>query len=158
MTENKIVSAVNNMLQTDRMHRQLIESNVSAIGIHRTQHRILMHIARNNKLASQKSLADHIGVTPAAITGALKKLEADGYIKRVHGSDNRYNEIEITDDGKKIVEESRSLFLSVDMSLFEDFSNEELDGYIAYLEKIQNNIKKASKCTPKEGDKNESMV
>ena len=116
------------MIHTDRMHKQLLDSKVSAIGIHRTHHIILMHIARNSKLASQKSLADHIGITPAAVTGALKKLEADGYIKRVHGSDNRYNEIEITEEGKRIVEESRSLFLSIDMSLFDGFSEEELDG------------------------------
>ena len=141
MTESKVFNAVNIMIKTNRMHRHLIDSMVCGIGIHRTHHRILMHIALNDKLDSQKSLAEHIGVTPAAITVALKKLECDGYINREQGSDNRFNEIVITDLGKKVVEDTRVLFSEIDTSLFEGFSEEELDGYIAYHEKIQNNIK-----------------
>ena len=141
MTDNKIFNAVNIMIQTNRMHRHLIDSMVSEIGIHRTHHRILMHIALNDRLDSQKSLAEHIGITPAAITFALKKLECDGYIKRLQGSDNRFNEIVITDLGKEVVENTRALFSEIDTLLFEGFSEEELDGYIAYHEKIQNNIK-----------------
>ena len=142
MNESKIFSAVNTMIRTDRMHKHLLDSNVGKIGIHRTQHRILMYISRNNKLGSQKSLAEHIGISAAAITGALKKLEQDGYIKRAQGSDNRYNEVQITDLGKKAVEDTRALFSELDTSLFEGFSDDELDGYIYYLEKIQNNINK----------------
>lgn len=130
------------MIKTNRMHRHLIDSMVSKIGIHRTHHRILMHIAISNKLESQKSLAEHMGVSAAAITFALKKLESDGYIKRLQGNDNRFNEIVITDLGKEVVENTRALFSEIDTSLFEGFSEEELDGYIAYHEKIQKNIKK----------------
>ena len=141
MTDSKIFDAVNIMIQTSRMHMHLIDSMVSKIGIHRTHHRILMHIALNDKLDSQKSLAEHIGVTPAAITIALKKLESDGYIRREQGEDNRFNEIVITDFGKKVVENTKSLFSRIDTSLFDGFSEEELEGYIAYHEKIQHNIK-----------------
>ena len=142
MIDNKIFSAVNIMIQVDRMHKQLLDSTVSYIGLHRTQHRVLMHIARNNRLNSQKSLADHIGVTPAAITGTLKKLETEGYIKRVQGNDNRYTEVVMTDRGKKVVDDTKLLFSEVDTSLFSDFTDDELDGYITYLEKIKNNITK----------------
>jgi DNA-binding MarR family transcriptional regulator len=102
-----------------------------------------MHIAHNKKLDSQKCLADHIGISAAAITGALKKLEKDGYIKRVPGIDNRFNEVEITEAGQSIVEKTRTLFSKADTSLFEGFTEEELDGYIKYLEKIEKNIKKS---------------
>lgn len=146
MQESKIFSAVNTMIQTDRMHKHLLDSTVNTFGIHRTQHRILMHISRISRLDSQKALAEHIGITPSAITGALKKLEKDGYIRRIQGSDNRYNEIEITDEGKKIVESTKNAFAEVDTSLFDGFTDEELDGYIAYLEKIQANIKKRVPC------------
>ncbi len=142
MTEHKISSAVNTMIQTERMHKHLLDSAVSSIGIHRTHHRILIYIAHNNPLDSQKALADHIGISPAAITGALKKLENDGYIKRVQGSDNRFNVVEITDEGKMLIENTRALFISVDTTLFEGFTDEELEEYISILEKIQCNIKK----------------
>lgn len=152
MNEEKISTAVNTMIKTDRMHKHLLDSNVSKIGIHRTQHIILMHIARHGKLTSQKSLADHIGITPAAITGVLKKLESDGFIERVQGSDNRYNEVKVTERGKAVVEESFQMFSRLDMSLFEGFSDDELDGYISYLEKIQENIRKNSDISGVEGN------
>ena len=141
MNEEKISSAVNVMIQTDRMHKHLLDSNVSKIGLHRTAHRVLMHIARHGRMLSQKSLAEHIGITPAAMTGVLKRLENDGYIKRFQGDDNRYNEVKLTDKGKNVIEESFRLFTRLDASLFEGFTDEELDGYIRYLEKIQNNIR-----------------
>ena len=143
MEEHKLFLAVNMMMRIHKMHIQMIDSNVSKIGMHSTHHRILMHIARNNKLDSQKSLAEHIGVTPAAITGALKKLEKDGYIKRIQGIDNRYNEVEITENGKVIVEKTRKLFSEIDKQLFSGFSEKELDEYMFYMGKIQANIKSA---------------
>ena len=151
MQDNTIVSAVNQMIKTVRMHKQLIDSKVANICIHRTAHRILMHIAKNDRLESQKALAEHIGITPAAITGELKKLEKEGYIKRVHGNDNRYNTVEITDEGKKVVEETRTLFSEIDNAMFSDFTEEELETYIKALEKIQNNIKNNMQCITKEG-------
>ena len=157
MEENKLFLAVNMMVRTHRMHKQLLDSNVSKIGIHSTQHRILMHIAKNKRLDSQKSLAEHIGVTPAAITGSLKKLEKDGYIKRVQGSDNRYNEVEITESGKIIVEKTRKLFSEIDKELFSGFSESELENYIYYIEKIQENIKRATE-NESEGNCCEKMV
>ena len=150
MNKEKISTAVNVMIQTDRMHKHLLDSNVSKIGLHRTQHRVLMHIARHGKLLSQKSLAEHIGITPAAITGVLNKLENDGYIQRVHGDDNRFNEVKVTELGKRVVEDSFELFSRLDTSLFEGFSDSELDGYIHCLEKIQNNIRKNSENSKEE--------
>lgn len=144
MNQEKISSAVNVMIQTDRMHKHLLESNVSKTGLHRTSHRVLMHIARHGKLLSQKSLAEHIGITPPAITGILKRLENDGYIKRLQGDDNRYNEVKVTERGKKIVEDSFLMFSMLDKSLFDGFSDSELDLYIHCLEKIQENIRKHS--------------
>ena len=146
MTEEKITSAVNEMIQTDRMHKHLLGNSVSKIGLHRTQHRVLLHIAKNDKLQSQKSLAEHLGITPAAITGVLKKLELDGYITRAQGDDNRYNEVCLTEAGKAVVEESFNLFSELDKTLFENFSDEELEGYIYFLKKIQNNITKQLEC------------
>jgi DNA-binding MarR family transcriptional regulator len=142
MSENKIFTAVNMMMQTEKMHRCLLESKVKDFGMHITSHRVLMHLARFDKLLSQKELADRLSITPAAVTGILKRLEAEKYIERRPSSDNRYNEISITDKGRDVVEHTRQTFGSADRALFEDFSDEELEVYVRCLEKMQNNIKK----------------
>ena len=138
--DNIVSRAVDMMIRTDHMHKSLIDGIVKDIGIHRTQHRMLMHISRKGTLTSQKELADHLGITPPAVTGALKKLESDGYVKRSLGHDNRYNELEITEKGREIVARTKKLFTSADREIFDGFSEEELDSYIACLEKMQANM------------------
>ena len=142
MIESKLSRAINMMIKTDHMHRALIDSRVGSLGIHRTQHRILMHLARHDSLPSQKELAAHLDVTPAAVTGALKKIEQDGYVERTLGHDNRYNELRITDKGRELVNKTELVFSEADSSMFEGFSDYELDMYISCLEKLQANIRK----------------
>ena len=135
------IRAVEMMIRTDHMHRALIDSRVHEIGVHRTQHRILMHLARREHLPSQKELAAHLDITPAAVTGALKKIERDGYIERTLGQDNRFNELRITEKGRDLVKLTRRLFSEADMSVFDGFSEEELSTYVAFLEKMQENMR-----------------
>ena len=142
MTETRLYRAIEVMIKTDHMHKALIDNSVKALGIHRTQHRILMHLARHDKLPSQKELAEHLDVSPAAITGALKKIEADGYVERTLGQENRYNELRITDKGRELVKKTRRIFCEIDSSMFDGFSDDELDIYISCLERLQANIRK----------------
>ena len=148
MQENNLLRAMEMMIRTDHMHKALIDSRVRTLGIHRTQHRILMHLARHEKLPSQKELADHLDVTPAAVTCALKKIEKDGYVERTLGHDNRYNELRITEKGKALVMQTRKLFCEADSSMFDGFTDEELQTYISCMEKLQANIRK--QCERKE--------
>jgi len=141
MSENNTFNAVNMLISTNRMHKRLIDSSVCAnIGLHRTQHIILMHLSRKERLPSQKELAEHLNITPAAVTGALKKLEIGGYIERSAGDDNRFNEIFITELGKHVVEETKAMFSKIDAGMFSGFSSEELSILIGYLERMQKNM------------------
>ena len=101
-----------------------------------------MQLARCEKLPSQKELADYLDITPAAVTGALKKIEQDGYVERTLGQDNRYNELKITEKGRALVAKTRKLFSETYSLMFDGFSEEELDNYISYLGRLQTNIKK----------------
>ena len=142
MSEEKLCRAVELMKKTTHKHRQLFDSKVKEIGIQQTRHRILMHLARHKMLPSQKELCDHLNITAAAVTLSLKKLERDGYIERSLGHDNRYNETRITEKGKVLVERTRDVFSKTDREIFEGFSEEELDSYIACLQKMHFNINK----------------
>ena len=142
MSENKLSKAIEMMIKTAHMHRALIDARIGNLGIHRTHHRILMHLARHDSLPSQKELAEHLDVTPAAVTGAIKKLEQDGYVERTLGHDNRFNELRITAKGRELIFKTKEIFSEVDASMFDGLSDEELDTYVSCLEKLQRNIKK----------------
>lgn len=140
MKEELVSRAISGMIATDRMHKSIIDAKIHDIGLHRGQYFILMHIAETGALASQKEIAERFNISQAAVTGALRKLESDGYISRSLGEDNRYNRIEITEKGRDMVERSRKLFRDTDRYLFFGFTEEELLGYISCLEKIRENI------------------
>lgn len=141
MDGNKYYSCIEILIKVNRSHKKMIDYGVSTkIGLHRTQHIILMRLARSAALSSQKELAEHLGITPAAISGALDKLEAGGYIERKIGADNRFNEIVITELGKSIVSETKELFSEIDKSLFLGFSDQELIEFKAFLERMNYNI------------------
>ena len=150
MSDDRLTRAVEMMIRTDHMHRHLIDSRASELGIHRTQHRILMKLARHDKLPSQKELASCLDVTPAAVTVALKKLERDGYVEKALGQDNRYNEVFITEKGRELVDRTRKLFSATDKSLFKGFSPEELENYITSLEKLEENIRGQLSSQPRD--------
>ena len=141
MTDNKVFHATAMLMHTNRLHKAMIDSRVKDIGIHRTQHRILMHLAKCDRIPSQKELAEHLEVTPAAVTLAIKQIEKDGYIKRTLGKDSRFYEIEITERGRELVALTRALFSEADSLMFEGFSEEELEEFAGYLGRIQHNIK-----------------
>ena len=145
MSDTRLSRAVEMMIKVNKLHRAMIDMQTKEIGIHRTQHRILIHLDKDGALPSQRELAAKLDITPAAVTVALKKLENDGYIERTLGQDTRYNEIKITEKGRELLDRTHELFLRVDSAMLEGFSNEELDAYIAFLERMQKNIQKQTK-------------
>lgn len=138
--EEKFLLAMRKMIKIQKKHKSFIDSKVSEFGLHTTHHRVLMHLARKGSLLSQKELALHLEITPAAVTGILQKLETDGYIERTLGTDNRFNEIAITELGKTIVEKTKIIFSDIDKSLFKNFTEDEMTAFIDFLDRIHANM------------------
>ncbi len=128
------------MIITNRLHYRVLEKNLESIGIHRASHRVLMTLARN-QFASQVDLARRMEVSPASIAVTLKNLEKTGYIKKTaKKEDNRINFVELTDKGRKLVEESREFFDNLDKEMYQGFSEEERRELCNYLDRIYDNI------------------
>ena len=133
--------AIHLFIRVSHMHHAAIEGRIMKLGFHHSQHRMLMHLARYEHIPSQKELAEAMGITPAAVTTTLKRLEKEGYITRtVTDEDNRRNEIRITDAGLTAINESRALFDSVDHRMFNGISEEELKAFTATLERMRDNL------------------
>ena len=126
-------------MKTDRLHRKAFESLVSRLGIHRSQHILLMHLARGEM--SQTELAAHLEISTAAVAVSLKKLEAGGYIeKKTAERDSRYNEIALTKKGRDIITSSERFFCDIDSAMIEGITPEMLDSFVKCLEIMQNNL------------------
>ncbi len=133
--------AVRVLRRVMRRHHACMERQIGDLGIHHSQHRMLMHLAHRCHSPSQKELAKVMGISPAAVATTLKKLEKEGYITRAAtDEDNRRNEIRITDQGLAKVAESRERFEAVDRAMFEGLSDEELRTLSSLIRRLDDNL------------------
>ena len=124
---------VDTVIRINHMHRNVCDAYIDSIGIHRHQHMVLVKLSRGEKITSQKALADAFGISPAAITVILKKLACSE-------TDNRYNEIRITEAGLAFVQESQKIFSGIDAVMLEGFSPEEVEQMTELLLRVKENL------------------
>lgn len=140
--QKDLTHIVRTLICVSHLHHSAIEGRVSKLGFHHSQHRMLMHLAKHEHIPSQKELADELGISPAAVTTTLKRLEKDGYITRTATEgDNRCNEIRITEAGRSVIQESCEIFYAVDKAMFEGFDDHELSTLTSLLSRMKENLK-----------------
>ena len=138
--ESRNYRLVKKYMMTSKLHRMYLDRELNKSGVYRSQHQILMYIARFPN-ASQKEIAGHQNVSTATIAVSLKKLEKGGYISRVSNeSDNRFNQICITPKGRAVVEESCQVFHKLEDALFEGFGEEDFERFEGYLDRLRLNL------------------
>lgn len=124
------------IMKLNREHRKIVEREIVSLGIHPSQHHLLMYLARNGQ-STQSGIAAAMEVSPSTIAVSLKKLEKGGYIeKEMDSADNRFNRIVLTKKGETVVLKSKQLFDEVDGKLFSGLSEEEKEALDGYLERI----------------------
>lgn len=127
-------------MKTGHLHRDVLEKEVRRTGVYRSQHQILMFLS-NHPEASQKEIAEFLGVSTATIAVTLKKLEKAGYILRASDpKDNRCNRIQLSGKGEEIVTQSHEIFWRVEEAMFLGFSEEEKKKLINFFERICENL------------------
>ena len=135
---------VRDIMKINREHRKMIERRISSLGIHPSQHHLLMHISRTGP-STQNSIAEAMGVSASAIAVSLKKLEKGNYIeKRTSPSDSRSNLILLTKKGEDVVLQSKILFDATDELMFQGFLEEEKEQLQLLLERMIQNVTSAN--------------
>lgn len=129
------------MMRAMRMHRRIIEGRIQSLGIHPSQHFMLMQLSREGNIPSQAKIAEMMDVSPASVARTLKNLDEGGYIVRADGeTDSRRNEIAITKKGEAVVDASRRIFMGVDEAVYGDFTPEETRQLEQLLNKMIGNL------------------
>lgn len=139
---SKAKQAVQLLIQTNITHKKIIDQKTSSSELHRSKHRMLMHISKHGSISSQKEIANVIGISPAAVAVMLKRLEGDGYIERTRGKDGdaRQNSIRITDKGMREIEAAGEIFNFVDNTMFKDFTDDEMNTLVEMLARVKQNL------------------
>ena len=134
---------IHKFIQTNRLHRRIIERYGDRVELNCAAHRMLYFISKDENLPSQRELAERLKISPAAVATTLKKLETDGYVERSRahdGCDCRAKEIALTDKGRHALTDTEKYFRYVDTAALCGFSDSELDTLCSMLDRIQDNL------------------
>ncbi len=139
----KISRIVRMFICTDRLHKSYVDRFVGRLGIHRSQHMLLLRIDKTDSKMTQKELAKHLEISPAAVAVSIKKLANDGYIeKTIDDDDNRFNRVTITQKGRDTISRSKEIFTAVDEAMCSELTDTEIEEFEKILLKMTNGLKK----------------
>ena len=134
-------AVIGTLLATMRLHRKRTERFVRESGLHPTQHRLLMYLARREEPCLQKELAEQFELTPAAVAQILDKLEGEGYVTRAHtDEDCRCKRITLTQRGWDTAEKSRVAFREIDARVCRGVDEQEMETFCRVLLRMQENL------------------
>lgn len=140
---DKPIGAVHNFISTHRLHRRTVDKVVAESGmeLHRSQFLLLVHLERRGNCFSQKELAEHLGISPAALAVKIKRLESDGLVIRERAEkDCRVNAVSITEKGRGLLSNTQKLFTGIDSRMIKGISEEDLQTFVNCLEAMQKNL------------------
>lgn len=143
--DNTIDPVVRSFMKVDRLHHACCDMAVASMGsgLHRNQHRLLMYLAHHDGDISQKDIAAHFDVSPAAVANILKALEQQGYIERkADASDTRRNIVDITEKGNRILDETKDAFDNIDRQMTKGLSDKDIQVFFKCLDTMADNLKK----------------
>lgn len=139
--QKKIGGVVHQFLHLNRLHRSMVEAEISQLGIHCSQHHMLTLISKNKSIC-QKEIAQQLEISSAAVAVTLNKLESSGLVTRTQSFDDaRMNHISITDKGSDLLKTTKKALDVVDAKWFDGLSDEEMEAFSATLSKMIDNLK-----------------
>lgn len=144
--EAQLRETIELLIHSMRLHHRIVEKRIDGLGVHHSQHRLLMRLSRMGKSASQKDIAAALDVSPACVARMLKPLDAAGLVEKTGGADGRCNVVSISPGGRQLVEDSLEVFRQIDERMFEGVTGEELAALSALMKRVQANLVQMEKA------------
>ena len=140
------VELVRQIIWLSRKHFQLNTVKLEDTGLGSGQVPVLMELERHGEM-SQRELAERVRVTPATISGMLKRMERAGFICRTaDANDARVSLVSLTEEGRAQCEIAKRLFDETCCQMLEGLDEESLAQLKSLLTRIQANLGGQSCC------------
>ncbi len=121
-------------------HRNIIDSRFREKGIYFGQPPILKYLSEN-KNATQKEIADFLHISAPSVATSLKRMEESGLVVRVEDKkDARRNSVKLTKKGQELFQYAENTFMYIDDVTYRGFTEEEMDVFVSFLERMNNNL------------------
>ncbi len=109
-----------------------------------TQFQIMEYMLNQKKdVVYQKDLEQVLGLRRATISGVLKTMEKNHFIKRmIDEKDTRIKKVVLEENAKKVLLKHKEKIKQLEKVLTENISSEEQKEFLRILKKMQENIEK----------------
>jgi DNA-binding MarR family transcriptional regulator len=139
--------ALKDLHQIDRMTKVYMRHNLRKSGLLDIGHpyilKVLIEPENNGQVDTQKDFAEVLKISPAAIAQSIKRMKQEGLVDKVSDeSDLRVNQITITPKGREFVRKMDEGLHLMSGLLFTDFTDEEVQEYHQYSQRVLENLKK----------------
>ncbi|HPF17210.1 MAG TPA: MarR family winged helix-turn-helix transcriptional regulator [Thermotogota bacterium] len=135
-----------------RMHRNVLTQKEEKNGLSEASHPAILFILRydmKEMKASQKEIADEIGISPSTVAISIKRMEKAGLLKKVQDKDDlRKNLITLTEKGLEFTNRLHDISEEVDQGIFSGFSEDELEELKGYYKRMIRNLERMGAKTP----------
>lgn len=140
------VTILRQIIWISRKHFQLNSALLEATGIGNGQVPVMMDLDRCGRM-NQKELADRVHVTPATMSGILKRMERSGFIRRTTDeNDARVSLVELTEFGRTQCETARRCFDQTCHQILDVLDVESQLQLSELLNRIQDNLGGIKRC------------
>lgn len=122
-----------------------LEKRLNHYNITRSQW-IALYYIKNNKMITQKQLADKMSLKEPSVVRLLDKMELYGWVNRISSNDDkRMKFLVLTDSGKEIETAMLDVAEKFKSDVLNGISSEDLDVFKATLNKMLINIEDGNK-------------
>ena len=148
------VEVFRRIIWLSRRHFQLNTARLEETGLGSGQLPVLLELSRWGEM-NQRELADRVRVTPATISGMLKRMEKAGFISRTADeNDARVSLVRLTEEGRAQCETAKQLFDQTCHQMLKDLSDAECTQLKELLERVDD-IAGGAPCCRTENTKKE---
>lgn len=124
-----------------RRYRALLDEQLRPLGYGTARMEALSTIDRASEPSAQIAIAKRIGIEGPTLTRMLDALEAEGLVvRRADPSDRRTKLIELTDAGRKALDEIMSVAHDFRSSILKDLNDTELDAVNKVTDKLLSSL------------------
>lgn len=126
--------------QTTRLWRRVIDRELQPYGLTQATWLPLLYIARAETPSHQKALADAIGLDASAVVRLLDCLQKQGLIERREGTDRRFKEIHLTEQGLQQVEKVENIANKIRTQALEGLSEQDIEQVSQFVGQVIDNL------------------
>ncbi len=143
---SKILSQYNSIFkENDEIYRKVAKE----LGLSDCAFWILYNLSENDTPLTQSDICYCLYQPKQTVNSALKKMEHEGYIKLIQINDRRSKQIYLTEEGKRLAEETVNKVINIECETFSELTKKEQENFIKlfrkYTDLLKNNIKKLNK-------------